>query len=185
MSPNPQKKRRYPFKTNIKRKIRRIVFMLVAAGIAIGVNYYNKNYSSDKSPSTQTSSTKKTSTELSSSQFSESDQQQAIKKIRAAKNNTSAQFWIGFNGKVVKNLKDDLSGSRHQKFLISPTAGITLLVAHNIDLASRVPLYKGDSISLYGRYEWNNRGGVMHWTHHDPKGKKKGGWIKANGKTYR
>ena len=180
MSPNPQKKRRYPFKRNLKRKVRRIIFMLVAAALATGVNYYNKNYSSDKESSTQISTT-----QLSSTQFSESEQQQAIKKIRDAKNNTSAQFWVGFNGKVVKKLKDDLSGSRHQKFLVSPTSGITLLVAHNIDLASRVPVNKGDSISLYGRYEWNNRGGVMHWTHHDPKGKKKGGWIKANGKVYR
>jgi len=154
--------------------------MLVAAALVTGVNYYNKNYSSDKESSTKTSST-----QLSSTQFSDTEQQQAIKKIRAAKNNTSAQFWVGFNGKIVKNLKDDLSGSRHQKFLVSPTSGITLLVAHNIDLASRVPINKGDSISLYGRYEWNNRGGVMHWTHHDPKGKKKGGWIKANGKMYR
>jgi len=82
-------------------------------------------------------------------------------------------------------LKDDLTGSRHQKFIISPANGITLLVAHNIDLAPRAPVNKGDTISLYGRYEWNNRGGVIHWTHHDPKGKKKGGWINVNGKTYR
>ena len=180
MPSKPQKKRRYPFKRNLNRKVRRIIFMLVAAALATGVNYYNKKYSSDKESSTQSSST-----QLSSNQFSDTEQQQAIKKIRAAKNNTNAQFWVGFNGKVIKNLKDDLSGSRHQKFLVSPTSGITLLVAHNIDLASRVPVNEGDSISLYGRYEWNNRGGVMHWTHHDPKGKKKGGWIKANGKMYR
>ncbi len=190
MPSNQQKKRRYPFKWNLKRKIRRIVFMLVAAGIATGVNYYNKNYSSDEDSSKQSSlpsdsSTQRSLKKFSSSQFSENEQQQAIQKIKAAKNNTNAQFWVGFNGKVIKNLKDDLSGSRHQKFLISPVSGITLLVAHNIDLASRIPLNKGDSVSIYGRYEWNNRGGVMHWTHHDPKGKKKGGWIKANGKTYR
>lgn len=149
--------------------------MLVAVAIATGVNYYNKNYSTDNVSSDK----------ISVTQFSENEQQQAINKIREAKNNSNAQFWIGFNGKVVHKLKDDLSGSRHQKFLISPSSDITLLVAHNIDLSSRVPIEKGDSISLYGRYEWNNRGGVIHWTHHDPKGKKEGGWIKANGKVYR
>ena len=149
--------------------------MLVAVAIATGVNYYNKNYSTDNVSSDK----------ISVTQFSENEQQQAINKIRETKNNTNAQFWIGFNGKVVYKLKDDLSGSRHQKFLISPSSDITLLVAHNIDLSSRVPIEKGDSISLYGRYEWNNRGGVIHWTHHDPKGKKEGGWIKANGKVYR
>lgn len=175
MPNNSSKYRRYPFKKNLNRKIRRILFMLVAAAIATGINYYNKNYSSDKASPTQ----------ISVSQFNESEQQQAISKIRNAKNNTNAQFWVGFNGKIIHKLKDDLSGSRHQKFLISLSSDITLLVAHNIDLASRVPIEKGDSISLYGRYEWNNRGGMMHWTHHDPKGKKKGGWIKANGQVYR
>ncbi len=149
--------------------------MLVAAAIATGVNYYNKNYSSDTSSSIKTTVT----------QFTKNEQKQAISQIREAKNNTNAQFWVGLNGKIVHKLKDDLSGSRHQKFLISPSSDITLLVAHNIDLASRVPIKKGDSISVYGRYEWNNRGGVIHWTHHDPKGLKKGGWIKANGKVYR
>ena len=82
-------------------------------------------------------------------------------------------------------LKDDLDGSRHQKFIIRVTDDITLLVAHNIDLAERVALRKGDTVSVSGIYEWNNRGGVIHWTHHDPRGKKPGGWIRANGKNYR
>lgn len=180
MAPTPQKKRRYPFKRNLSRKMRRIVFMLVAAAIASGVNYYNKHQGSAESPLGQV-----TTSQDPSNEFSENEQQQAVNRIKKAKENTNAQFWVGFNGKIIRILKDDNSGSRHQKFLISPADGITLLVAHNIDLATRVPVSKGDSISLYGRYEWNNRGGVMHWTHHDPKGEKKGGWIKAKGKMYR
>ena len=175
MTPNPQKKRRYPFKRNLSRKMRRIVFMLVAAALASGINYYNTHYGTDDVSITQSSS----------NEFSEKAQQQAISKIKKAQNDTNSQFWVGFNGKIVQKLKDDNSGSKHQKFIVSPTNGITLLVAHNIDLAQRIPTNKGDMISIYGRYEWNSRGGVMHWTHHDPKGKKKGGWIKANGKVYR
>lgn len=185
MSPSPQKKHRYPFKTKLKRKGQRIVFMLLAAAVVTCVNYYHKHYGSNTDSLAQTASTQKFSPKSTSKEFSESQQKQAIQKIKAAKNNSNAQFWVGLNGKVVKLLKDDLKGSRHQKFLISPSSGITLLVAHNIDLASRIHLNKGDLISLYGRYEWNNRGGVIHWTHHDPKGKRKGGWIQTNGKTYR
>jgi len=181
MPSQPKKYRRYPFKRHLKRKLRRIAFMLVAALLATGINYYNKNKTSTSSSQNSTSFRVENETRT----FSVKEQQQAIQKIRTEKNNTNAQFWVGFNGKIVQKLKDDLSGSRHQKFIVSPATDITLLVAHNIDLSSRIPLKKGDEISLYGRYEWNHRGGVIHWTHHDPKGKKKGGWISANGKLYR
>ncbi len=175
---HPNKKRNYPFKRQFSRKLRRILFMAVAATIVSGVNYYNNHNTA------QTSAPELRDT-LKSDKLSESEQNKAIKQIRDAKDQTNSQFWVSLNAKVIKLLKDDLKGSKHQKFLIKPSNDITLLVAHNIDLAKRVPVKKGDQIYLHGRYEWNHRGGVIHWTHHDPKGKKKGGWIELNGKKYR
>jgi len=88
-------------------------------------------------------------------------------------------------GTVLKLLADDLDGSRHQKFLIKTTSGQSLLIVHNIDLAPRInAIQKGDTISVYGEYEWNNKGGLIHWTHHDPAGRHIDGWIKHQGKTY-
>jgi hypothetical protein len=58
------------------------------------------------------------------------------------------------------------------------------MVAHNIDLARRIPARAGDTLSLRGRYEWNERGGVIHWTHHDPQGREQGGWIRSDGILY-
>lgn len=88
-------------------------------------------------------------------------------------------------GTVVKILADDNDGSRHQRFIIRLDSGGTLLIAHNIDLAPRIDgLRTGDAVAFYGEYEWNSKGGVIHWTHHDPQGRHPAGWIRHDGRTY-
>jgi len=91
---------------------------------------------------------------------------------------------VTVSGRIDRVLDDDTQGSRHQRFIVRLASGRTLLVAHNIDLADRVPLNTGDAVRLRGEYEWNDRGGVLHWTHHDPQGRRAGGWIEFEGKRY-
>lgn len=92
---------------------------------------------------------------------------------------------VKITAQVFKLLRDDLDGSRHQRFLIKLSGGETILIAHNIDLAPRLnDLEKGDIITLHGEYEWNEKGGVIHWTHHDPAGHHIDGWIKHQDKIY-
>lgn len=89
------------------------------------------------------------------------------------------------SGTVTKLLSDDNQGSRHQRFIIKVPSGQTLLISHNIDLAPRVhQLKEGNSIKFCGEYENNTKGGVVHWTHHDPRNSHVGGWLEYNGKKY-
>lgn len=89
------------------------------------------------------------------------------------------------SGRVIKVLSDDLKGDRHQRFLVQMADGPSILIAHNIDLAPRVRgLREGDQVRFKGEYEWSEKGGVVHWTHHDPAGRHPGGWIELDGERF-
>ncbi len=92
---------------------------------------------------------------------------------------------IAGEGFVIKILPDDNEGSRHQKFILKLRSGQTLLMAHNIDIAPRIStLHTGDTVAFFGEYEWNSKGGVIHWTHKDTKNAHIAGWLKHNGHIY-
>ncbi len=99
--------------------------------------------------------------------------------------NKVSKKMIKITGVTKKLLADDLIKPRHQKFIIHVDGNMSLLVTHNIDLAPRInSLNEGDLVEIYGQYEWNSQGGLLHWTHHDPRGRREGGWIIHNGKKY-
>ena len=108
-----------------------------------------------------------------------------IRDLSKLTTNHQSDVQVRGSGTVYRVLPDDNKGSRHQKFILQLDSGQTLLVAHNIDLAPRVQgLAKGDRVEFYGEYEWNKKGGVMHWTHKDPRNHHTNGWLKHNGKVY-
>jgi hypothetical protein len=108
-----------------------------------------------------------------------------IDVLQQAFSNGTSNIQVEGKGSVVKLLQDDTQGRKHQKFLLKLASGQTVLIAHNIDLSTRIEnLNVGDEVAFYGEYEWNNKGGVVHWTHHDPSGQHINGWLKHQGKTY-
>jgi hypothetical protein len=110
---------------------------------------------------------------------------QSNQVISEAYQNQLSGIQVSGSGKVSRILSDDNTGRRHQKFILRLSSGQTLLVAHNIDLAPRVnSLQNGDLVQFFGEYEWNSKGGVIHWTHHDPAGRHVGGWLMHNGRKY-
>jgi hypothetical protein len=73
--------------------------------------------------------------------------------------------WIEVTGFVRRLLTDDNGGSCHQRFIIDIGNRHTLLIAHNM-------------------YEWNDLGGLVHWTHHDPHSVEDGGYVSYRTKKY-
>ncbi len=106
-------------------------------------------------------------------------------KIMQAYQQQRSNVQVQAQGVVKAILPDDNDGSRHQKMILKLGNGLTVLIAHNIDLAPRIEgLKKGDVVEFYGEYEYSQKGGVIHWTHHDPRGKHMDGWLKYQGKIY-
>lgn len=105
--------------------------------------------------------------------------------LRQAYQQRKSDFQFHGSGQVERLLSDDNRGDKHQKFIIRLSSRQTILIAHNIDLAPRIADLKvGDTIEFYGEYEWSQQGGVIHWTHHDPKKLHAGGWLIHKGKKY-
>jgi len=88
-------------------------------------------------------------------------------------------------GRVQRVLPPDNDGNPHQRFIVQMDADHTVLVAHNLTLAPAIEnLRRGDQVRFYGEYEWNQRGGVVHWTHDDPQGRHADGWVEHRGRRY-
>lgn len=146
--------------------------LLLALLIALALGGCNQHESGTAHAAAQIYSAEVSSAEISNA---------AIEQAYARK---LSDVQVMGTGSVIKLLADDNKGSRHQKFLVRINPEQTLLFAHNIDLAPRVPIKIGDEISFYGEYVYNPKGGIIHWTHHAPKSDHEAGWIMHNGKKF-
>jgi uncharacterized protein DUF3465 len=82
-------------------------------------------------------------------------------------------------GSVTRLLSDDTGPSgTHQRFIVQVKGSAqTLLIENNLDIGKRVPLSIGDDVLVHGEYIWNDQGGLIHFTHHDPDHSHEDGWI--------
>ena len=110
---------------------------------------------------------------------------ESAQRLARAFDQHESELQVEGTGTVTRLLSDDNDGSRHQRFIVELETGQTILIAHNIDLAPRIISLKvGDAVGFFGEYEWNPKGGTIHWTHRDPNGYHTAGWIKHEGRVY-
>lgn len=92
-------------------------------------------------------------------------------------------------GLIVKVLPDDEDTSdgseQHQKFLVelAVVERLTIKICHNLKFG-RAPAREGQSVRFRGEYEYSDKGGSVHWTHHDPKQWHEDGWVEIDGQRY-
>ena len=166
-------------KTNMS--IGAVIVLLIAAFFGLDLNTNNKEHS--QLPSNSVGGEQNSQPNESNS--SDQNQQNGLSLIQQAFDRHQSNVQVQSIGHVKAVLADDNEGSRHQKFILGLENGLTVLVAHNIDLAPRIKnIQKGDTVEFYGEYEYTEKGGVIHWTHHDPQNRHVGGWLKHEGEIY-
>ena len=166
-------------KTNMS--IGAVIVLLIAAFFGLDLNTNNKEHT--QQPANSVGGEQNSQSNESSS--SDQNQQKGLSLIQQAFDRRQSNVQVQSIGHVKAVLADDNEGSRHQKFILGLENGLTVLVAHNIDLAPRIKnIQKGDTVEFYGEYEYTEKGGVIHWTHHDPQNRHVGGWLKHEGEIY-
>lgn len=162
----------------------KLVAVLIAAAITIAARRgWLPTTSSPNAPS-------QTNAPASPAPSSQSQTPAFSRTVRDLYNAKRSDAWVETTGRVEKLLSDDTdtsdSSDKHQKFLLLVPGDITVLVAHNISAAPRVPIRQGDTVTLRGEYEYTEKGGTIHFTH-KPKYNSRNtqsGWIEFKGSRY-
>jgi Protein of unknown function (DUF3465) len=92
-------------------------------------------------------------------------------------------------GSVARVLGTRLGPSgMHEGFLLhlrgAEGRGLTVRVEDNVDITGQIPLQPGDDAVVRGEYIYDPRGGLIHYTHHDPRGRHPSGYIRVNGRLF-
>jgi Protein of unknown function (DUF3465) len=72
----------------------------------------------------------------------------------------------------------------HERFGVRADDGARFEVIDNVSLAPRVPVRPGDRVTVQGELIRTHGDPLVHWTHHDPRGRHPGGFVELGGRVY-
>ncbi len=104
--------------------------------------------------------------------------------VRALENRKMVNFIQGANLVVTRILPEDTRGNPHQLWMARLSSGSQVKIIYNLDMGERVPLKVGDVFSVGGQFLWTNKGGLIHWTHEDPRKNRPDGYVILDGQVY-
>jgi hypothetical protein len=95
---------------------------------------------------------------------------------------------VTVEGAVVRVLATH-SGAQgvHEQFIVAVRANNAeqdVLVADNISIGRAAPVHTGDDVTVRGELAIDPSGPVIHWTHHDPRGRHQSGFVRLGGVLY-
>jgi len=96
---------------------------------------------------------------------------------------------VTLGGSIVRVLGTRMGRSgAHAGFLLhlagAEGRGLTVRVEDNVALTGPIPLHEGAFAEVRGEYLFDPRGGIVHYTHHDPRGQHPAGYVLVDGKFY-
>lgn len=123
-----------------------VIAVLFAAYFGIDLNQQKNEsvqqpkveYSDQQSNHTTQNSNSSDTNKVQNDQYANSQSQHGLEVIRQSYERKLSNVQVQSVGRVKAILRDDNDGSRHQKFILTLDNGLTVLVAHNIDLAPRI-----------------------------------------------
>jgi len=95
---------------------------------------------------------------------------------------------VTVEGRILRVLStSDSESGAHERFVVAVISGgdeQDVLVADNISIARAAAVRAGDDVTVRGELAIDPSGPVIHWTHHDPRGRHEAGFIRDRGVTY-
>lgn len=167
--------------TVISRYIGKAVAGLILAGVAAVFGL--KDRSSDQVNVKNNQSTVSSQQHVSARVDSKNENYQIIHAIESKQ---ELDFVEVKNARVIKLLRADNRGARHQRWIMQLSSGHTITAVYNIDLSEKIPLEVDATMDLAGQLVFGDKkhDPILHWIHADPQKRRRDGYVIYNGKTY-